>query len=165
VQQSLKLLHHFVKSEIWQAVDKMENNSTRQKVYLVKISVCVCVCTEVMLVNKHYANTAWSIAGHFTGWDITKRLIKKLMCVANVNKFNKYFIHIIVYTQLFLICTSSLLTWNSLPILLLCKVYNYSVVRFTWFSVHKSLFISQILPCKLDLETLALYSPPTELVF
>jgi hypothetical protein len=98
----------------------MENISSRQRVKLVKVSVCIqiwstfflslfwnCVYTEVTLVIKHYTNTAWSIAGHFTGWDIPKWLIKN-WCVANVNEFNKYFIHITVYIQLFLICTSSL---------------------------------------------------------
>ena len=70
-----------------------------------------------------------------------KTVNKKLMCVANVNKFNKYFIHIIVYTQLFLICTPSLLTCNSLHILLLCKVYNCSVVgSHSFLSTKFSLF-------------------------
>lgn len=53
VQQFQKLLHHFIKSEIWQAVDKMENNSTSQKVGLVKISVCVqksCSSISIMQI-------------------------------------------------------------------------------------------------------------------
>ena len=80
----------------------------------------------------------------------SKTVNVKLMCDANVNKFNKYFIHITVYIQLFLICTTSLLTWNSLHILLYA---NCTTTQ--WSGSHGFLStevsISQILPCKLDL--------------
>jgi hypothetical protein len=82
-------------------------NQIWSKFFFTVLEPCVYVrvYVQIMLIIRQYANTAWSIAGHFTSQDIPKQLIKKLTCSRN-NQHNAQ----ICTTALFY-CASQLSSW------------------------------------------------------